>query len=114
MRSLIVTLLRGIGFDVLEACDGQEALTRLRQCGSTELALVDWNMPRMNGCEFIRAVRADHDFDRTQLVMVTAETDLLHVNEALRAGASEYIMKPFTKEGLQEKLALLGLNPAIG
>lgn len=114
MRSLISGFLRDFGFEVMEACNGQEALTRLQENGKADLVLVDWNMPQMNGYEFICAVRADATYENTILVMVTAETDLSHVTQALDAGVSEYIMKPFTLEGLQEKLALLGLNPIAG
>lgn len=111
MRSLIGGLLREIGFEVAEACDGADALQRIREGGEVDLALVDWNMPQMNGYEFICAMRADSAHEKTTLVMVTAETEMERVNQALNAGASEYIMKPFTKESLREKLGILGLNP---
>ena len=111
MRSKIGGLLREIGFEVAEACDGADALNRIREGGEVDLALVDWNMPQMNGYEFICAMRADSSHEKTTLVMVTAETEMDRVTQALDAGASEYIMKPFTRESLQEKLVMLGLNP---
>ena len=114
MRSVIGKLLRELGFEVMDASNGKEALVRLQENSKFDLALVDWNMPEMNGYEFICAVRADSSYEKTMLVMVTAETEMTRVTQALDAGVSEYIMKPFTKEGLQEKLALLGLTPITG
>jgi two-component system chemotaxis response regulator CheY len=111
MRSMIGGLLREIGFEVSEACDGADALKRIREGGEVDLALVDWNMPQMNGYEFICAMRSDSSHEGTTLVMVTAETEMDRVTQALNAGASEYIMKPFTRESLKEKLGMLGLNP---
>lgn len=111
MRSMIGGLLREIGFEVCEACDGADALKRIREEGEVDLALVDWNMPQMNGYEFICAMRADSSHEKTTLVMVTAETEMERVNQALTAGASEYIMKPFNRDTLKEKLGLLGLHP---
>ena len=114
MRSMIGGLLREIGFEVSEACDGADALKRIREDGEVDLALVDWNMPQMNGYEFICAMRSDTSHEGTALVMVTAETEMERVNQALTAGASEYIMKPFTRDSLKEKLEMLGLNPRQG
>ena len=111
MRSILGSLLKTAGFEVSEAGDGTEALERLKENGKFEVVLVDWNMPPLDGFEFIKAVRADHTYDDTRLVMVTTETEMEQVTRALEAGANEYIMKPFTKETLLEKLALLGIVP---
>ena len=111
MRSILGSILRDAGFEVSEACDGSEALKSLHENGKVPLILVDWNMPPLDGFEFIKAVRADHAYDDTRLVMVTTETEMEQVTRALEAGANEYIMKPFTKEALLEKLALLGIVP---
>ena len=111
MRSILGSLLKTAGFEVSEAGDGTEALERLKENGKFEVVLVDWNMPPLDGFEFIKAVRADHTYDDTRLVMVTTETEMEQVTLALEAGANEYIMKPFTKETLLEKLALLGIAP---
>ena len=75
-----------------------------------DLALVDWNMPEMNGLEFVRSVRANSRFDHVPLMMVTTETDMERVSSALEAGANEYVMKPFTKDVILEKLQLLGMT----
>jgi two-component system chemotaxis response regulator CheY len=73
-----------------------------------ELALVDWNMPVMNGLEMLQALRAD-GFDRVKVMMVTTEAENDFILRALDAGADEYLMKPFDEEGLKEKLALIEL-----
>ena len=111
MRSVLRNMLREAGFEVSEAGNGREALERLRQNQEIELALVDWNMPEMDGFDFICAMRADPAFDRMCVLMVTTETDLGRVSQALGAGANEYLMKPFTKEALLGKLGLLGISP---
>jgi len=110
IRSIVGRSLRQMGFEVLEAAHGQEALDRLRGAPGTSLVLVDWNMPVMNGLEFIRAVRANDAWRDLPLVMVTTESELVHVEAALNAGANEYVMKPFTVEILRDKLALLGIE----
>jgi two-component system, chemotaxis family, chemotaxis protein CheY len=109
-RMIIGRILREIGFEVVEASNGQEALTKLESGGCAELALVDWNMPEMSGIDFVRAVRADPIYAEMKLMMVTTESEADQVSVALEAGADEYAMKPFTKEVIQEKLALLGIG----
>ena len=109
MRSILSHMLRQLGFDVSEATNGREALARLSELERVDLALVDWNMPEMNGIEFVRTVRADSRYNDLPLMMVTTETEVQQVAVALQAGANEYIMKPFTKEVVQEKLVVLGL-----
>ncbi|MEQ1502432.1 MAG: response regulator, partial [Myxococcota bacterium] len=74
------------------------------------IALVDWNMPVMNGLELIRAIRAIRRYDEMPLLMVTTETETTQIARALAAGADEYAMKPFTREALASKLALLGVS----
>ena len=110
VRSIIRGILKGCGFDVVEAADGQEALDRLHEIDHADLALVDWNMPVMNGLEFVQAVRADSAYDDMPLMMVTTESGMYHMILALESGANEYVMKPFTKEVLREKIELLGIN----
>jgi two-component system chemotaxis response regulator CheY len=94
---------------VVEAGNGLEALERLAEMTDPDLVLVDWNMPEMNGVDFVRSVRAKRAYDNLPLVMVTTNTELVHVAEALEAGANEYVMKPFTLDIIREKLGLLGL-----
>jgi len=111
MRSILGKMLKELSFELLEAGNGQEALDKLDASGPVALALIDWNMPVMDGLAFVKALRARPAFADTKLMMVTTEADLKNVSAALEAGANEYLMKPFTKEALCEKLALLGLGP---
>jgi two-component system chemotaxis response regulator CheY len=108
VRMLIGAILREQGFDVLEAGHGQEGLERLEQNPEIRLVLVDWNMPVMDGLEFIQTVRKTPRWNDVQLVMVTTETESEQVQRAITAGANEYVMKPFTPEVLVAKLSLLG------
>ena len=112
MRGILRRILTGMSFEVIEAKDGQEALSRLAETGRPDLAVVDWNMPNMNGFEFLKAIRADHSFDPMLVVMVTTEVEMLQVASALEAGANEYVMKPFTEDGMRDKLQLLGFGQA--
>lgn len=110
MRMIIKRIFTELGFTTLEAADGQEALDVLAREGDVELALVDWNMPVMNGYDFVRSVRQQAERAGMHIVMVTTETDTSHMSLALAAGASEYLLKPFTKDVVADKLALLGLE----
>ena len=112
MRSILRAHLTKWGFEITEAVNGRDALARLKQMAHPDLVLVDWDMPEMDGIAFIRAVRAEHGYDALPLMMVTTHTELDHVSTALDAGANEYIMKPFTREMIREKLELLGLLQA--
>ena len=109
MRSILSRMLQGLGFEVLEAGNGREGLQRLAENGKVDLALVDWNMPKMNGLEFVRTVRAEQSYDGVLLMMVTTETEIRNVVQALAAGANEYVMKPFTQEVILQKLQIFGM-----
>ena len=110
-RTIIKKMLSEVGFEVFEAADGVEALRRLKEIDPPDVLLVDWNMPEMNGYDLVRAVRGDAQFDKVPLMMVTSETERGQMAKALAAGANEYVMKPFTKDVITEKLALLGVLP---
>ncbi len=113
IRRLLSKMLADVGFDeVYEAANGVEALEILRQIEQPHIALVDWNMPEMDGYTFIRMVRRRDDFKDLRLMMVTTETELGRVTAALDAGADEYVMKPFTREVILEKLHILGFGNA--
>jgi two-component system chemotaxis response regulator CheY len=107
VRIVVGNILREEGMTVVEAANGREGLDRLRDTPDVGLVLVDWNMPEMNGLEFITAVRADRAYDAVRIMMVTTETEQGQVVRALAAGANEYVMKPFTREVLVAKLSLL-------
>ena len=109
IRSILTKILLGAGFAVEEAANGLEALDLIKK-EKVDLALVDWNMPDMDGYEFIREVRKNKTYKDMRMIMVTTETAITKVEQALEAGADEYIMKPFTKEMIIKKLALLGMN----
>lgn len=110
-RGIIRKILSEIGFEVFEAQHGVEALERLKEMGHADVLLVDWNMPEMNGYDFLCSVRANPLYDKVPLMMVTSETEMSQMAKALKAGANEYIMKPFSKEVILEKLSLLGVLP---
>lgn len=108
MRSLLRMVVRQAGFETMEAADGQAGLELLRQKGSADLALIDWNMPTMSGLDLVRAIRAEARFDSMRIMMVTAETELREIQQALKYGADEYVMKPFSREVVLDKLRILG------
>lgn len=111
VRLMLRRMLEGGGFDeVTEAGDGIEALTALGEMtGVPDVALVDWNMPNMDGLEFVRTVRHRDDLRDMPLVMVTTENEVGQMVRALAAGANEYVMKPFTADMVLDKLAMLGI-----
>ena len=111
MRAILSRHLKELGFEVHEAKSGLDALMVLHKVGGVELAMVDWNMPEMDGFEFLRRVRSESEYDEVRIMMVTTESEMSQVQVALEAGANEYLMKPFDREALLEKLLLLGFDP---
>jgi two-component system chemotaxis response regulator CheY len=109
MRSILRAILADLDFDVVEAADGRRAVEILGDDHDFDLALIDWNLPEMNGLEVVTEIRSDPDLAGMSLLMVTTETEIERVAQALQAGADEYIMKPFDREMLLEKLTLLGV-----
>ncbi|MGA2048559.1 MAG: response regulator [Terracidiphilus sp.] len=118
MRALIVDdsrfvrgFLRGMleerGIECMEAGDGQAALDQVHEGLPFDLALVDWNMPVMDGLTMLKQLRAE-GFGEVKVLMVTTEAENDFIVRALDAGADEYLMKPFDAEALREKLAMLG------
>jgi two-component system chemotaxis response regulator CheY len=110
VRLIIGKILREVGIEVIEAADGREALQRMAEYPDVELVLVDWNMPQMNGLEYVRVVRSQRDYDAVRIMMVTSESEQDQVVRALDAGANEYLMKPFSREVLLAKLSLLDID----
>ena len=109
IRRIIKKMLGEIGFEVVEAGHGIEAIQRLRDAGPVDVMLVDWNMPELNGYDFLCYVRGNPDYKNIPLMMVTSETEMSQMARALEAGANEYVMKPFTKEVIADKLTMLGV-----
>lgn len=114
MRGFLTHLAHEFSFTTVEAEDGRHALDTLIKNDPLQpfdIALVDWDMPRMTGIEFVRFVRRNHDFDGLKLMMVTTNNTEEKITMALQAGANDFMMKPVTKEALEEKLMILGLMP---
>jgi two-component system chemotaxis response regulator CheY len=112
IRKILANTLTELGFEVREAANGREALEVMDvEKSAVSLVLVDWNMPEVNGLELVERLRRRPDLASLVVIMVTTETDLEHIRAALKAGANEYVMKPFTKEILREKLELIGIHP---
>jgi two-component system chemotaxis response regulator CheY len=112
MRSILRRVLVELGFEVSEAANGQEALTHVVEHGAPDVALVDWNMPVMDGLQFVVELRSRREFRGVTLMMVTTESEHAQMVRALAAGAHEYLVKPFTPDAIAAKLALLGLLAA--
>lgn len=112
VRTILKRMLTGVGFRTCEAVNGLEGLERLKEHDDISIALVDWNMPLMNGYDFVKAVRSDPANRDLWIMMVTTETEMSRVVKAMAAGANEYVMKPFTDEVIVDKLKLLGLIAA--
>ncbi len=108
LRSYLRGLLEVKGIECVEAADGQAGIEHLRAGKPFDLALVDWNMPVMNGLEMVKQLRSD-GFASIKVMIVTTEAENGVILTALDAGADEYLMKPFDGEALAGKLALLGL-----
>lgn len=109
MRSILARTLDGLGFDVETAGNGAEALELVEQGWLPDVALVDWNMPVMDGLEFVVKVRDNREWRGITLMMVTTESEHSQIVRALAAGAHEYVMKPFTSDAIGDKLSMLGL-----
>lgn len=109
MRLILGRMLRDLGFDVVDATNGREGLEQLT-ASAPDLVLVDWNMPEVSGIEFLESMRRPPYSSSAKVVMVTTETEIPQVLRALGAGADEYLMKPFTKDAVLEKLHLLGFE----
>ena len=114
MRSILTRLLRKAGVDhIAEAADGCEAIACLDDDDLPDIALVDWNMPNMNGLELVGALRGRPEWRRITILMVTTESEQGQIVRALAAGAHEYLIKPFEEESLFDKLAILGFRQPV-
>jgi two-component system chemotaxis response regulator CheY len=114
MRRIIVRMVTSMGFEPLEATDGRNAIDVIEAAlltGPVDLVLADWKMPVMDGVTLIRHLRGDSRFDRVRIVMISSETEISRIDEALAAGADEYLMKPFDQAGLADKLHLVVIDP---
>jgi len=108
IRMVARKILQELAFETLEAADGKVALDLCKQ-KVPDAILLDWNMPVMSGLEFLHELRALPSGDAAIVVFCTTENDIEHIQEAIEAGANEYIMKPFDSEIIQAKFAQVGL-----
>ncbi|MEM6914855.1 MAG: response regulator [Pseudomonadota bacterium] len=108
IRKVARRILEDMSFIVDEASDGQEALERCR-AAMPDAIFLDWNMPVMDGLDFLRALRAEDGGKDPKVVFCTTENDVAHIAKAMGAGANEYIMKPFDREIVEAKFAEVGL-----
>ena len=108
IRKVARRILEGLEFEIREAEDGEQALNVCRE-RLPEAILLDWNMPKMDGYEFLRSLRKLPGGDAPKVVFCTTENDLAHIARAMHAGADEYIMKPFDKDIIADKFHEVGL-----
>ena len=108
IRKVARRILEAMHFEIQEAEDGEQALHACRQ-QLPEAILLDWNMPKMDGYEFLRSLRRLPGGDGPKVVFCTTENDVAHIARALHAGANEYIMKPFDREIVEAKFQEVGL-----
>ena len=108
IRMVARRILEGLNFSIAEAADGQKAVEACEK-QMPDAVLLDWNMPVMDGYEFLRNLRLMPGGDRPKVVFCTTENDVAHIARALHAGANEYIMKPFDKDIVAEKFQQVGL-----
>lgn len=108
IRKVARKILEELDFECAEAADGSEALEHCRK-SMPDAVLLDWNMPVMNGLDFVKALRREEKGDEPVVVFCTTENDMAHITEALRAGADEYVMKPFDGDIIESKFQQTGL-----
>jgi two-component system chemotaxis response regulator CheY len=108
IRKVACRILADLAFETEEAADGVSALQACRR-KMPDVILLDWQMPNMNGIEFLRTLRGEHNGSHPVVVFCTTENDVTHITEALGAGADEYIMKPFDSSIIEAKFAEVGL-----
>ncbi len=110
VRMILAKTMRDLGYEVREAGNGREALEVMEtEQRSVSLVLADWNMPEMNGFELLQRLRGNPDLANLVVLMVTTETEIDQMAAALEAGANEYVMKPFSRDILVDKLRLAGI-----
>ena len=108
IRKVARRILEDLSFSIVEAEDGVDALEKCRH-NMPQAILLDWNMPRMSGIEFLRALRQEEGGTAPVVVLCTTENDVSRITEAISAGASEFIMKPFDRDILEAKFSEVGL-----
>lgn len=110
VRNILKRMFQEMAHKTLEAADGREALAQLQANPGIGLIMLDWNMPTMDGMQLLEALQTDRSIQKPTVILVSTENQMEKILHALSKGANEYIMKPFTKEILEEKLAVLGIK----
>ena len=108
MRRLLRSYVQANDIEVVEAEDGFDGLEKLQSDSDIDFALIDWDMPQMNGLDFVKAVRSNSVYDDVMLMMVTSHNAMEDITQAIEVGSNDYLMKPFTEEMINEKLRMLG------
>lgn len=108
IRRLITRTLVSMGWEVVEAVDGVEALEKFQENGAFDLVTIDWNMPKMTGLELLKELKANPSLKDMHLIMITVEDEMNNVIDAARMGVDDYIVKPFQKEVLVHKIKKFG------
>ena len=108
IRKVARRILEGLDFQITEAENGEDAIETCRR-QLPDAILLDWNMPKMDGYDFLRVLRRLPGGDKPKVVFCTTENDVAHIARALHAGANEYIMKPFDKDIVEAKFQEVGL-----
>jgi two-component system chemotaxis response regulator CheY len=108
VRMVARKILEALQFEIVEAGDGRQAMEACEKA-MPDAILLDWNMPVMNGIDFLRQLRQHAHGDQPVVIFCTTENDMAHIQEALGAGANEYIMKPFDSDIVESKFAQVGL-----
>lgn len=110
-RMVLQRFLKELGFETTEAENALDAIWKLNKGEDITLITVDYNMPKMTGTQFVRLVREKPELQAVPIIMITSDNTAQRVTEALQAGSNEFLVKPFTKEMIEEKLVALGLDP---
>ncbi len=119
IRELVKNHLKTMGYkDILEAENGEEALQKvfsLDAAGSPiQLVICDWNMPKMTGLEFLKQIRGNHAYQKLPFVLLTSEAERDQVTEAILAGVSQYVVKPFSGKVFEDKLKQVWVKHQAG
>jgi len=109
-KKFLTRCLTELGFHVDSADSSEDAISKLQNAATPDVILIDWIMPGMSGPELVAWLRAQGTFRDTPILMVTAQKELEKISEALSKGADEYVIKPFSKESIAEKLKLVGIE----
>jgi two-component system chemotaxis response regulator CheY len=105
IKKVVKKSIEAIGYELIEASDGKQGLSILaKEYNDVKVILSDWNMPVMNGFDFLKAVKANNSYKHIPVIMITTESEKSNINSAIGAGASNYLLKPFKNEELTDKI----------